>query len=48
MPKLINWELIANPYNWIVVTLMVAIFAYAWGMIDPLNVDRTRTQGSPP
>lgn len=37
MPKLINWELISNPYNWIVVTLMVVIFAFAWGLIDPLK-----------
>jgi ABC-type arginine/histidine transport system permease subunit len=28
MPDLINWELLANPYNWIIVALMLAIAAY--------------------
>jgi len=45
MPKLINWELARNPYNWIIVFLMVGIFAFAWGLLDPLKVDAT--QGSP-
>jgi hypothetical protein len=46
MPKLINWELIKNPYNWIIVYLMVTIFAFGWGLVDPLKVNDT--QGSPP
>jgi len=43
---LINWELIRNPYNWIVVYLMVAIAALAFAMLDPLKT--TAAQGSPP
>ena len=43
---LINWELIRNPYNWIVVYLMVAIAALAFAMLDPLKT--TTAQGSPP
>lgn len=46
MPKFINWELAKNPYNWIVVILMVSIFAFAWGLVDPLKV--AAPQGSPP
>lgn len=45
MPKLINWELASNPYNWIIVFLMVAIFAFAWGLVDPLK--SPEVQGSP-
>jgi hypothetical protein len=29
MPALINWDLLAHPYNWIIVILMLAIGAYA-------------------
>ena len=47
MPKLINWELISNPYNWIVIFLMLTIASFAWGLVDPLKVDNNR-QGSPP
>jgi hypothetical protein len=25
MPQLINWELLSNPINWIIVALMLAI-----------------------
>jgi hypothetical protein len=28
MPKLINWDLLRHPYNWIVVILMLAIAVY--------------------
>ena len=28
MPTLINWELLRNPANWIVVALMLAIAAF--------------------
>lgn len=48
MPALINWKLIANPYNWIVIFLMLAIASFAWGIVDPLNVNDNDTQGSPP
>jgi hypothetical protein len=29
MPDLVNWDLLRNPYNWIVVVLMLAIGAFA-------------------
>jgi hypothetical protein len=29
MPDLINWDLIKQPYNWIVVALMVLIGTFA-------------------
>jgi hypothetical protein len=29
MPQLINWELIANPLNWIIVGLMLMIAVFA-------------------
>jgi hypothetical protein len=48
MPKLINSELIGNPWNWVVILLMVAIFAHAWGMLDPLKTQDNSMQGSPP
>lgn len=47
MPRLINWELIGNPYNWVVIFFMVAIACVAWGIVDPLKVNAA-AQGSPP
>lgn len=44
----INVELIANPYNWIVIFLMLAIASFAWGIVDPLKVNNNDVQGSPP
>jgi hypothetical protein len=35
--RLVNLELLANPYNWIVVYLMVAIGAMVFALIDPLK-----------
>jgi cell division protein FtsL len=29
MPQLINWDLLREPYNWVIVALMVAIFVTA-------------------
>ncbi len=46
MPKLINWTLAANPFNWVIMFLMVAVFAAAWGILDPLKTNAS--QGSPP
>ena len=43
--KVINFELIRNPYNWVVIFLMVAIAAFVWGMVDPLKT--TDPQGEP-
>lgn len=37
MPRLINWELIRNPLNWVVVYLMVAFAIVALALIDPLG-----------
>jgi hypothetical protein len=45
LDRLINLGLIANPYNWIVVFLMVAIASAAWTLIDPLKIQQA--QGSP-
>lgn len=45
--KIVNMELLSNPMNWVVVYLMVAIAALAWGLVDPLNVNNN-SQGSPP
>lgn len=47
-PKLINWDLISNPYNWIVIFLMITIASFAWGIVDPLKVNGDDVQGSPP
>jgi hypothetical protein len=33
MPDLINWELLSQPYNWIIVFLMLAIGAWGLHMI---------------
>lgn len=48
LSKLINWELISNPYNWVVIFLMLAVAGFAWGIVDPLRVDENDKQGSPP
>jgi hypothetical protein len=37
VPRLINWDIARNPYNWIVVALMVAIPVIAFTMFDPLG-----------
>lgn len=29
MPDLINWDLLLNPANWLIVILMLAIFVFA-------------------
>lgn len=33
MPKLINWELIANPLNWIIVALMLGIATFGLALL---------------
>ncbi len=35
MPELINWALLKQPYNWIVVILMVAIAVLALTYLQP-------------
>lgn len=44
--RVVNLELIRNPYNWVVVFLMVAIAAFLWGLVDPLKA--TAAQGDAP
>jgi hypothetical protein len=44
MPDLINWDLIRNPYNWVIVILMLAIGVYALTLIaGPLGDIQTAT-----
>lgn len=33
MPDLINWELIKNPLNWVIVALMLAIAVFGLNLI---------------
>jgi hypothetical protein len=33
MPKLINWELLSNPANWLIVALMLAIAAFGLALV---------------
>lgn len=33
MPELINWELLRNPINWIIVALMLAIGAVGLALV---------------
>jgi hypothetical protein len=33
MPKLINWDLIANPLNWVIVALMLAIATFGIALV---------------
>lgn len=46
LAKVINLDLIRNPLNWVIVFLMVAVAAFVWGMVDPLQT--SATQGEPP
>jgi hypothetical protein len=33
MPQIINWEIISNPLNWIIVGLMLAIAVFGLNLI---------------
>lgn len=33
MPTLVNWELLREPINWIIVILMLLIFAFGLNLI---------------
>ena len=46
MPTLINWELLSNPLNWIVVALMLAIAAFGLHMVLGAADDYQHTTGS--
>jgi hypothetical protein len=35
MPSLVNWELLREPYNWIIVILMVSIAVLALTALQP-------------
>lgn len=37
MPALINWGLISEPYNWIIVALMLAIAVFLLHALQPLD-----------
>lgn len=39
MPELINWDLLLNPYNWIVVTLILAFIVGTLVLLMP-SVER--------
>jgi hypothetical protein len=32
---MLNWELLKNPYNWVIVTLMIAIAVAALSFLQP-------------
>ena len=34
MPQIINWEIIANPLNWVIVALMLAIAVFGLNLIS--------------
>jgi hypothetical protein len=33
MPKFVNWELMANPVNWVIVGLMLAIATFGLAVV---------------
>jgi hypothetical protein len=33
MPQIINWDIIANPLNWVIVALMLAIAVFGLSLI---------------
>lgn len=33
MPQLVNWEILANPINWVIVALMLAIAVFGLNLI---------------
>jgi hypothetical protein len=33
MPQIVNWEILANPLNWIIVALMLAIAVFGLSLI---------------
>lgn len=35
MPQLVNTDLLKNPYNWIIVWLMLAFAAFAIALVAP-------------
>jgi hypothetical protein len=35
MPRLVNWELMGNPLNWVIVILMLGIGAMALFALQP-------------
>ena len=35
MPQLINWELVRNPYNWVVLFLMTVFAMIALALLFP-------------
>lgn len=35
MPEIINWKLVANPVNWVIVTLMLLVAGYGLHILLP-------------
>jgi hypothetical protein len=33
MPQIINWDIIANPLNWVIVALMLAIAVFGLNLV---------------
>lgn len=44
--QVLNLDLIRNPYNWIIIMMMVMIAAFVWGLVDPLKT--LQPQGDAP
>jgi|HubBroStandDraft_3_1064219.scaffolds.fasta_scaffold431765_2 hypothetical protein len=34
MPQIVNWEILANPLNWVIVALMLAIAVFGLSLIS--------------
>jgi hypothetical protein len=47
MPQIINWEIIANPLNWIIVGLMLAIAVFGLSLVSggPTTTTMTGSAG---
>ena len=44
MPRLINWELVKNPYNWAIVWLMIAFGLIGIGLVKPVTLESITTE----
>jgi hypothetical protein len=46
MPQIINWEIISNPLNWIIVGLMLAIAVFGLNLISGGGSNAMNATGS--
>lgn len=46
MPQLVNWELLKNPVNWIIVALMLAIATFGLCLLMGDPADRMHGSGT--